>query len=94
MVDADGSLCDGKSDAGNQKLRAQFWQKRSHNEELCVASCGTIFGCQRFYGSEAPNGVRVSYYVTEICIIHLIYAIDVCHVPLSDKMIPSRSDLA
>jgi protein involved in polysaccharide export with SLBB domain len=24
VVDADGSLCDGKSDAGNWKLRAQF----------------------------------------------------------------------
>ena len=94
VVDADGSLCDGKSDAGNRKLRAQFGRKRSHNEELCVASCGAIFGRQRFYGSEVPNGVQVSSYVTEICIICLIHAIDICHVPLSDKTIPSRSDLA
>ena len=94
VVDADSSLCDGKSDAGNWKLHAQFGRKQLHNEELCVASCGTIFSCQRFYGSEAPNGVQVSYYVTEFCIIHLIHAIDVFHVPLSNKMIPSRSDLA
>jgi hypothetical protein len=59
LLDAEGNLCDGKQDTGNRKLRAQFGRMRSHNEELCVASCGTIYSRQRFYGSEAPNGVRV-----------------------------------
>lgn len=59
LLDLSGDLCDGKPETGNQKLRAQFGCKRSHNEELCVASCGVIFARQRFYGSEAPNGVRV-----------------------------------
>jgi len=63
LVDSDGNICEGKSEMGNRKLRAQFGRRRSHNEELCVASCGTIFGRARFYGSEAPNGVRVSFFL-------------------------------
>lgn len=60
-VDQDG-VCDGKPDTGNQASRAHFGRKRTHNEELCVASCGVILGRATFYGSEAPNGVRVSHY--------------------------------
>jgi len=59
LMDSRGELCDGKLEAGNRTLRACFGRRRSHNEELCVASCGTIIGRQRFYGSEAPNGIRV-----------------------------------
>ena len=55
----DGEACNGKSDAGNRKVRARFGRRRTHNEELCVASCGIILGRATFYGSEAPNGVRV-----------------------------------
>ncbi|PPQ79909.1 hypothetical protein CVT26_004187 [Gymnopilus dilepis] len=51
--------CDGKSEEGNLKLRARFGRRRTHNEELCVASCGVILGRATFYGSEAPNGVRM-----------------------------------
>jgi hypothetical protein len=36
-----------------------FGRRRTHNEELCVASCGVILGRATCYGSEAPNGVRV-----------------------------------
>lgn len=52
--------CDGKPEEGNKTLRARFGRRRTHNEELCVASCGVILGRATFYGSEAPNGVRVS----------------------------------
>ena len=74
LIDSDGDLCDGKSETGNRKLRAQFGRRRSHNEELCVASCGTIYGRKRFYGSEAPNGVRVSSFIAMlrvICVLQL-----------------------
>jgi len=59
VVDADG-VCDGKPEAGNKTIRARFGRRRTHNEQLCVASCGIILGRATFYGSEAPNGVRVS----------------------------------
>ncbi|KAH9481160.1 hypothetical protein JR316_0005680 [Psilocybe cubensis] len=57
LIDANG-VCDEKSEKGNQTLRARFGRRRTHNEELCVASCGVILGRATFYGSEAPNGVR------------------------------------
>ncbi|KAF6742244.1 hypothetical protein DFP72DRAFT_1179427 [Ephemerocybe angulata] len=59
-IDVDESgICDSdKPETGNRTLRAQFGRKRTHNEELCVASCGVILGRATFYGSEAPNGVR------------------------------------
>ncbi|KAJ6479711.1 hypothetical protein C8R45DRAFT_1101158 [Mycena sanguinolenta] len=56
-IDADG-ICDGKPETGNRTVRARFGRRRTHNEELCVASCGVILGRATFYGSEAPNGVR------------------------------------
>ena len=59
IVDADG-VCDGKPEYGNKSIRARFGRRRTHNEQLCVASCGIILGRATFYGSEAPNGVRVS----------------------------------
>ncbi|GJE98506.1 hypothetical protein PsYK624_147380 [Phanerochaete sordida] len=58
LVDKDG-LCDGdKPETGNRHTRARFGRKRTHNEELCVASCGIILGRATFFGSEALNGVR------------------------------------
>ena len=60
-IDTNG-ICDGKPEAGNTTVRARFGRRRTHNEELCVASCGVILGRATFYGSEAPNGVRVSFY--------------------------------
>ncbi|KAJ7190873.1 hypothetical protein GGX14DRAFT_579467 [Mycena pura] len=57
VIDADG-ICDGKPETGNRTFRARFGRRRTHNEELCVASCGVILGRATFYGSEAPNGVR------------------------------------
>jgi len=60
VIDEDG-VCDGKSDTGNKSVRARFGRRRTHNEELCVGSCGVILGRATFYGSEAPNGVRVRF---------------------------------
>ncbi|PPQ76766.1 hypothetical protein CVT26_000266 [Gymnopilus dilepis] len=51
-------LCNGKPETGNRSAKARFGRRRTHNEELCVASCGVILGRATFYGSEAPNGVR------------------------------------
>jgi len=59
LVDQDG-LCDSdKPEEGNRRPRARFGRRWTHDEELCVASCGIILGRATFYGSEAPNGVRV-----------------------------------
>ncbi|KAI1785056.1 hypothetical protein LXA43DRAFT_1100746 [Ganoderma leucocontextum] len=46
-----------KSASGNKRHRAQFGRRRTHNEELVVASCGIIIGRATFFGSEAINGV-------------------------------------
>ena len=54
LLDAEGNLCDGKTDTGNWKLNAQFGCRWSHNEKLCVAAWGIIYNHQRFYGLEAP----------------------------------------
>jgi hypothetical protein len=52
-------ICDGKPDTGNRTVKARFGRTRTHNEQLCVGSCGVILGRATFYGFEAPNGVRV-----------------------------------
>ncbi|TEB19835.1 hypothetical protein FA13DRAFT_1646014 [Coprinellus micaceus] len=51
--------CEGKPEAGNCKVKARFGRRRTHNEELAVYSCGIIVGRATFYGSEAPNGVKL-----------------------------------
>lgn len=66
LVDANG-ICNGKPEQGNQMVKARLGRKRTHNEELCVASCGVILGRATFYGSEAPNGVRVSDSLFLLC---------------------------
>jgi hypothetical protein len=58
------NICDGKPDTGNRTIKARFGRARTHNEQLCVGSCGVILGRATFYGSEAPNGVRVCFYST------------------------------
>ncbi|KAJ7351632.1 hypothetical protein DFH08DRAFT_993322 [Mycena albidolilacea] len=50
--------CEGKSTEGNRVLRARFGRRWTHNEQLCVFSCGVVAGRATFFGSEAPNGVR------------------------------------
>ncbi|KAI1784804.1 hypothetical protein LXA43DRAFT_901026, partial [Ganoderma leucocontextum] len=49
--------CEEKSPEGNKRLHALFGRRRTHNEELAVASCGVILGRATFYGSEAVSGV-------------------------------------
>ncbi|EIN06762.1 hypothetical protein PUNSTDRAFT_115259 [Punctularia strigosozonata HHB-11173 SS5] len=51
-------VCDGKPAEGNVRPKARFGRRRTHNEELVVACCGTILSRATFFGSEAPNGVR------------------------------------
>lgn len=56
--------CPDKPSEGNAKpgkrIRAFFGRFWTHNEELCVGCCGVILGRATFFGSEAPNAVRVS----------------------------------
>lgn len=43
---------------GGTKRKGRFTRRWTHNEELCVASCGIILGRATFFGSEAPSGVK------------------------------------
>ncbi|KAL0566058.1 hypothetical protein V5O48_015958 [Marasmius crinis-equi] len=47
-----------KSDSGNQNVRARFARRRTHNEQLVVASCGVITGRATMFGAEAISGVK------------------------------------
>jgi len=91
VLDEDGTevteeCCDGKPDEGNNKLRARFGRKRTHNEELAVASCGVILGRATFYGSEAPNGVRVGGFFDYIPLEHwLIRFLDILDAAFPHK---------
>ena len=63
LVSAEGAMvedCGDKDGGGHRKVFARFGRRRTHNEELCVASCGVILGHATFYGAEGPNSVRVS----------------------------------
>jgi hypothetical protein len=92
-VDEDG-ICEGKDDGGNEKPKARFGRRRTHNEELCVASCGVILGRATFYGSEAPNGVRVSPQMPldDCHILNVFVAIP--HEAFSNKEVVTSSHLA
>ena len=57
-VDDDGE-CPSKPDSGNMKPRARFGRRRTHNEQLIVATCGTILGRATMFGSEGVDGTRV-----------------------------------
>ena len=52
--------CAGKPDSGNQKLRAYFGRRRTHNEQIIMRPCGIILSRATFYGSEAISSVNVS----------------------------------
>lgn len=53
--------CDEKSDKGNNKLRAQWARRKTHNEQLIVRTCGVVIARQTFYGSEVMRNVKVGY---------------------------------
>lgn len=54
--------CPSKSEGGNQAVCARFGRKRTHNEELCVSSCGMILARETFFGSESLTNIKVSFY--------------------------------
>ncbi|KDQ55343.1 hypothetical protein JAAARDRAFT_133990, partial [Jaapia argillacea MUCL 33604] len=51
--------CTGKPDTGNSKPHARFGWRCTHNEQLCVGTCGVVLGRATFYGSEGVSGCRV-----------------------------------
>jgi hypothetical protein len=53
--------CPDKPAVGNRTVRAEFGQKKSHNEELAVTSCGVVIGRKTFLGSEGPENILVCY---------------------------------
>jgi hypothetical protein len=54
----------GKS---KKQLRAQFGRKRTHNEQIVVAPCGTIIARETFYGAEGVGSVVVSTFECCAC---------------------------
>ena len=58
-VDADGE-CPSKPDEGNSNPRARFGRRRTHNEQLVVATCGVVLGRATMFGSEGLAGAAVS----------------------------------
>lgn len=92
-VDEHG-VCDEKSAKGNRPVRAQFGRKKTHNEELCVTSCGVIIGRATFYGSEAPNGVRVSPYSSYLRSMYSRSSIEVLNDSFSDQEVTASSHMA
>jgi hypothetical protein len=88
----EGGICDGKPESGNRPIRAMFGRRRTHNKELCVASCGVILGRATCYGSEAPNGVRVSLchsYLSEIYSNHPSKHVDILDDTLPNEGFPA-----
>ncbi|KAI0077530.1 hypothetical protein K474DRAFT_1684282 [Panus rudis PR-1116 ss-1] len=80
-VDEDGE-CNDKSEEGNRKLRARLGRRWTHNEQLCVATCGVILGRATFYGSEAVNGVRLflrRLFPTLRSLPHIIFYDNACN---------------
>ncbi|KAL0057308.1 hypothetical protein AAF712_016055 [Marasmius tenuissimus] len=81
-LDEDG-ICDEKSAKGNTQVKARFGRKWTHNEQLCVASCGVILGWATFFGSEAPNGVRsfwMKLFPTRKSLPHVMWYDNNCRV--------------
>jgi len=70
-VEVTADDCNGKPSSGNRTIRARFCRRRTHNDELCVASCGVILGRKTFYGSEAPSAVRVCSFRSVLPPTHL-----------------------
>ncbi|EIN03778.1 hypothetical protein PUNSTDRAFT_77731, partial [Punctularia strigosozonata HHB-11173 SS5] len=56
--------CSEKDEAGNTIPKARFGRRRTHNEQLCVATCGVILSRATFFGSEGIDGVRQFLHAT------------------------------
>ncbi|EIW54821.1 uncharacterized protein TRAVEDRAFT_39313 [Trametes versicolor FP-101664 SS1] len=78
-------LDNATSPAGNKQHRAQFGRRRTHNEEVAVASCGVILGRATFYGSEAINGVLGADADTRAHFSHCVLPVDVFHFKCKHK---------
>jgi hypothetical protein len=74
--------CDDKPPEGNAKLRIRLNRRRTHNEQLCVSTCGVILGRATFFGSEAVNGVVVN----SVFLLSLILCLTTAALP--PKTIP------
>lgn len=55
-----GKTCDDKPVEGVRKSFARFGRRCTHNEQLCVTSCGVILGRATFYSAEGIYSVFVS----------------------------------
>jgi hypothetical protein len=53
--------CPSKPDSGNQKIKAQFGRRRTHNEQIIVRPCGIICSRATFFGAEAVSNVLVCH---------------------------------
>ena len=85
LVEVDAHAeCAGKSPEGNIKLRAVFGRRRTHNEQLCVATCGIILGRATFFGSEGPYGVVVCPHYSCLSLSILI-----CIEKFHEKLFPT-----
>ncbi|KAH9834909.1 uncharacterized protein C8Q71DRAFT_710647 [Rhodofomes roseus] len=58
-LDMDEEGGTGASTQSSPKVRARFGRRWTHNEQLCVATCGVVLGRMTMYGSEAVSGVKV-----------------------------------
>jgi CxC6 like cysteine cluster associated with KDZ transposases len=53
--------CSGKPEDGNQKVKAYFGRRRTHNEQIIMRPCGVILSRATFFGSEAISSVNVFF---------------------------------
>ncbi|KAH9898586.1 hypothetical protein C8Q73DRAFT_640322 [Cubamyces lactineus] len=56
-VEVDIPFCPEKPSEGNQRVRARFGRRRTHNEQLIVRPCGIITSRETFYGAETISQV-------------------------------------
>lgn len=61
-----------KSDDGNVKPKARFDRRKTHNEQLIVACCGTILARGTMFGAESITGVKVVISPL-LCVLLLTY---------------------
>ncbi|KAF8580189.1 hypothetical protein K439DRAFT_1267774, partial [Ramaria rubella] len=62
---------------------ARFGRRQTHNEQLCVASCGVILARAMFYGAEGPNSVRLFWmgaFPTKLSILNVMWHDNNCSV--------------
>lgn len=91
------SICDGKPEEGNQTLQARFGQKRTHNEELCITSCGIILGGQLSMAQKHLKGLwYTNFHLTFIFTYRYYTSIIpvILEEAISDQKITALSSMA